>query len=112
MDCVVFVTVLSLALLCNISSTLITRNILLKKFVFEKMCSETMKNFLNSTSKDVHNFQLFREKTICAVKCSEVENCVAFGYFANIMSCRLFQETMTNKTNSCNDKNWDYAELI
>lgn len=112
MDRVVFVTVLCLALLCSISSTFISRDILLRKFMFEKICSKTMKNFFNSTSKDVYNFQLFRDKVICAVKCTEVENCVAFAYLANIMSCRLFQETMTNKTNSCSDRDWDYAEVI
>jgi hypothetical protein len=82
-----------------------------KFYAFEKMCKRATRLFANST-EDVNRYRNYRNKIVCGVKCSEIDNCMSFAYSAEEMVCRIFPNKMVNKTNTCETKTWDYAEVI
>lgn len=52
-----------------------------------------------------------RSKDVCGTKCMETIGCISFAYQGEKARCFVYNEKITNKTESCDVKKWDYGEL-
>lgn len=94
-----------------ISCSRVTRTVSLNPFVIETVCSESIKQFHNST-KTIKRHKQIVHKIICGTKCSEEVDCVAFGYLQKRKLCLLYSDMMTEMTAICWARTWDYGEVI